>query len=128
MFRVFYISLAITLVSLIIIVALPINFSEESSSVGPSPYRLQIDELYSKTSEGLHPDAPEWKQIDELRRKNNAWFDDVERRIPSNEPASFLEIFEMKSWKVAPVLMFIFTGVFSVFSISWLIASKSRRK
>lgn len=105
MIKVFSISLLLSLMSLIITVALPVNISEQSSKVGPSPYRVQIDEFYSKTSKGLPPDAPEWKQLEDLRRKNNEWFEEGSGRLPLPEDLKFFEVLKMKSSKVAPILM-----------------------
>lgn len=79
MVKLLSISLLLTLLSLLVTVVLPISISEQGAKVGPSPYSSQIDELYSKTSKGLPPEASEWKQFDDLIKKNNEWFESKSR-------------------------------------------------
>lgn len=56
----------------------PITISSSNKTSGPSPYLAEIDELHEIASKGLPPDAPEWTRLEELRLKNNNWFESQE--------------------------------------------------
>jgi hypothetical protein len=103
MIKILTTSFLLSLLSLLIILVLPITISEEGSKVGPSPYRVQIDELSYKTRQGLHPDAPEWRQLEDLRIMNNEWFNSTRRVTLLSEELSAYDFFQKASSKLAPV-------------------------
>ena len=72
-----------------------------SDRIGPSPYRQELDELYEITSRGLPPDSPEWEKLEDLRLKNEQWF---EGEINTQSDGSIVEYFKAKSLKLSPLL------------------------
>lgn len=107
MIKIFSISILLSVLSVILIVVLPVNVFDNESKIGPSPYRVQIDELYAETSKGLPPDAPAWKQLEELRRKNNAWFETGGDSSAQLESLSLFDVLKRKSSKASLLLMVI---------------------
>lgn len=116
MLRILSFSLVMSLASLMIVLVAPITLTEDGPRVGSSPYRKQLDALHLKAEKGMHPSAPEWKQIEELSQRNNAWFDEVQSRNLPSGSLSALAVWKMKSSKLAPGLM-LFWGVCFYFFI-----------
>lgn len=107
MVKILSLSLLLCMLSVIIILAFPIGNIDSDLKVGPSPYRVQIDELYIKTSKGLPPSAPEWKQLETLIKKNNQWFEVSGESTGKLESLSFFNILKLKSSKASFLLMLI---------------------
>lgn len=113
--RILFFSLAMSLVSLIIILIAPVTLTEYSSSVGPSPYRQELEMLSSKLEKGLPPDAPEWRLRDELIKKNNDWFDEAGKKRLVSKTLDPLAVWTMKSSKLALVVMLLWAVCFYFF-------------
>jgi hypothetical protein len=109
MIKVLSFSLVLSLVSVIIIVLIPFTVSQQGSKLGPSPYRAQIDELYLITSKGIPPNAAEWQQLEDLKRKNNEWFNSKGDEFFS-ENLTTVEIIKLKSQR-ASLILFVCWGL-----------------
>ena len=107
MIKVLFVAFLLSVLSLVLIIVLPVGVSDQGSKVGPSPYRAQIDELYAETSKGLPPDAPQWKKLEELRRKNNEWFETDGQLTVQGESLSLFDVLKVKSSKISLLLMIV---------------------
>lgn len=102
--RVLFVSIFLSVLSVLVIVIAPVVIVVSSGTVGPSPYMAEIEDIYKKTDQGLPPWAPEWSRLEELKLKNELWF---QSKLPDYGSLGYIEILQKKSTKVAMFLILI---------------------
>ncbi len=112
-------SIILSVVSILLIFAFPGYVTVQGEKIGPSPYYDEILEVSKKAEKGLPLDAPEWKKLSDLRTKNNAWFESVERNDFDLNQFGVRDFLRIKSERAAFFLAIIWVGWF------WFLFGKS---
>jgi len=110
-------SLVLSILSLAIVAFFPLNITLITSGPIYSPYHNEIEALRVKTTNGLHPSAPEWKILDDLIMKNEEWFEAEKNKLMRSDPTiiHFEAWWEKKGEYLSPVVMIVWGAAFYIF-------------